>query len=163
MISISSTNQSFYIPPIFYKSFFMVIELTLVFLLVLPVPSNNVRKILTDFIVGLWDVQAVQYFSIAFLVLDSIYFYFIMGALLHPLYDLGILSPIDMSPTCEIKQAMFREERNAFIAGMGLFLFFVLNRLVEINRKYHKMRGEAKAAAALSKASEKSGLSKKDD
>jgi hypothetical protein len=50
-----------------------------------------------------------------------------------------------MSPTCEIKQAMFREERNAFIAGMGLFLFFV--RLVEINRKYHRMRDEAKAAA----------------
>jgi hypothetical protein len=46
---------------------------------------------------------------------------------------------------------------------MGLFLFFVLNRLVEINRKYHKMRDEAKAAAALSKASEKSGLLKKDD
>jgi hypothetical protein len=133
----------------------MFVEGTLVTLLILPMPSNNVRRILTDFVAGLWESKLVQYFSVGFLVMDSVYFYFIMGALLHPLYDLGILSPIDMSPTCEVKQAMFREERNAFISGMGLFLFFVLNRLVDIQDKLHKSRHEAKEAAVRARESKK--------
>jgi len=87
-------------------SFFMLLEGFLVLLMIMPVPSNNVRRYITDFVTGLWDSKPVQYFSIAFLVLDAIYFYFVFDALLHPLYDLGILSPIDMSVTCEVKQAM---------------------------------------------------------
>lgn len=83
-----------------------------------------------------------------------------MGALLHPLYDLGILNPVDMSVTCEIKQAMYREERNAFISGMGLFLFFVLNRLVDIQDKLHRSRFEVKKEAA---AKEKGSMKKKDN
>ena len=137
------------------KTLFMFVEGTLVTLLILPMPSNDIRRKVTDFVSGLWESKPVQYFSIGFLILDSIYFYFIMGALLHPLYDLGILSPIDMSPTCEIRQAMFREERNAFISGMGLFLFFVLNRLVDIQDKLHRSRHEAKEAAVRTRETKK--------
>jgi hypothetical protein len=129
-------------------SLFMLIEGFLVVLLILPMPSNSIRRILTTFVAGLWDSKPVQYFSIAFLILDAVYFYFVSHALLHPLYDLGILSPVDMSVSCELKQAMYREERNAFISGMGLFLFFVLNRLVDIQDKLHRFRQSHKDAEA---------------
>ena len=153
-----SSSSSFFPPlppPCRKKTLFMFVEGTLVTLLILPMPSNGIRRKVTDFVSGLWESKPVQYFSIGFLVLDSMYFYFIMGALLHPLYDLGLLSPVGMSPTCEIKQAMFREERNAFISGMGLFLFFVLNRLVDIQDKLHRSRREAKEAAARTRETKK--------
>ena len=89
-------------------SLFMLVEGLLVVLLIIPVPSNDFRRSITDFVAGLWESKPVQYFSIAFLLLDGIYFYFVFDALLNPLYDLGILSPIDMSVTCEVKQAMVR-------------------------------------------------------
>lgn len=57
-----------------------------------------------------------------------------------------------MSVTCEVKQAMYREERNAFIAGMGLFLFLVLHRLVDIQDKLHKARESVKLAASAAES-----------
>lgn len=134
---------------------FMMIEGFLVFLMIMPVPSNDVRRFIRDSIAGLWESQPVRYFSIGFLVLDAFYFWFVCDALLHPLYDFGILTPIDMSPTCEVKQAMYREERNAFISGMGLFFFFVLNRLVDIQDKLHRARDLAKQVEAMEQEAKK--------
>jgi len=134
---------------------FMVIEGFLVFLMILPMPSNDARRFIRDKIAGLWESPPVRYFSIGFLLLDGFYFWFVFDALLHPLYDFGILSPIDMSVTCEVKQAMYREERNAFISGMGLFLFFVLNRLVDIQDKLHRARDLAKLHEAKEAESKK--------
>lgn len=141
---------------------FMMIEGFLVFLMILPVPSNDVRRFVRDAIAGLWESAPVRYFSIGFLILDAFYFWFVCDALLHPLYDFGILSPIDMSVTCEVKQAMYREERNAFISGMGLFLFFVLNRLVDIQDKLHRARDLAKQAEAKEKEYQFQDESKKE-
>lgn len=134
---------------------FMMIEGFLVFLMILPMPSNDVRRFIRDTIASLWESAPIRYFSIGFLLLDAFYFYFVCHALLHPLYDFGILSPVDMSVTCELKQAMFREERNAFISGMGLFLFFVLNRLVDIQDKLHRARDLAKQHEAKEKEAKK--------
>ena len=134
---------------------FMLIEGFLVILMILPVPSNDARRFIRDMVAGLWDSKPIQYFSIAFLLLDAFYFWFVSHALLHPLYDFGILTPIDMAPTCEVKQAMYREERNAFISGMGLFLFFVLNRLVDIQDKLHQARDAEKRAQVREQTSKK--------
>lgn len=134
---------------------FMLIEGFFVVLMILPMPSNDARRFLRDKIAGLWESAPVRYFSIGFLLLDAFYFWFVCDALLHPLHDFGILSPIDMSVTCEMKQAMYREERNAFISGMGLFLFFILNRLVDIQDKLHRARDAAKQAEVKAKESKK--------
>jgi hypothetical protein len=50
---------------------------------------------------------------------------------------------------------MYREERNAFISGMGLFLFFVSNRLVDIQDKLHLARDAAKQAQVREQESKK--------
>jgi hypothetical protein len=142
---------------------FMLIEGFLVILMILPVPSNDARRFIRDKVAGLWDSKPIQYFSIAFLLLDAFYFWFVFNALLHPLHDFGILTPIDMAVTCEIKQAMYREERNAFISGMGLFLFFVLNRLVDIQDKLHLARNAAKQTHIREQKSKKNEEYKKDD
>ena len=72
-------------------------------LLVMPVPNNNVRGAITKWVTGLWDIPGVRYTFMAILGLDLIYFYFVMDAILHPLYDLGLLTPIEQAPTCELK------------------------------------------------------------
>lgn len=142
---------------------FMLIEGFLIFLMILPMPSNNYRRKLRDAIASLWESPPIRYFSIGFLVLDGFYFYFVCDALLHPLYDMGILSPVDMAVTCEVKQGMYRAERNAFISGMGLFFFFVLNRLVDIQDKLHKARDLAKQHEANNENKEKTTEAKKQD
>lgn len=77
--------------------------------------------------------------------LDLIYFYFVMDAILHPLYDLGLLTPIEQAPTCELKMDLFRNERNAYITGFSMFMFLILVRLVDIQKKLHEARADVKA------------------
>ena len=127
---------------------FTLVEGILVILLVLPMPSNNHRRAITDFVAGLWEAKYVQYTAISMLVIDAFYFYHVMGALLHPFYDMGILSPVDVGLPCDLKAGMFRNERNAYISGSGLFLFFVLNRLVDIQDKLHQYRDIVKSTTS---------------
>lgn len=126
---------------------FTLVEGLLVMLLCLPMPSNDVRRSVTDFVAGLWEQKYVQYTAITMLLVDAFYFYHVMGALLHPLYDFGILSPVDVGLPCHMKSEMFRNERNAYISGGGLFLFFVLNRLVDIQDKLHAYRTIVKGSS----------------
>ena len=51
-----------------------------------------------------------------------------LDGLQHMGRDLGILSPVEFAITCEAKQDLFRQERNALICGASLFLYFVLGR-----------------------------------
>ena len=39
---------------------------------------------------------------------------------------------------------MYQNERNAYITGFSLFLFFVLRRLLDIQRKLHEARQQMK-------------------
>lgn len=123
---------------------FLMIECVLVTLLVLPMPSNTVRRAVTDFIASLWNHKGVQYAVIAILVLDAVYFYAEIDALRHPLYDLGLLAQENAMP-CEMRAAAMQRERNAYITGFGLFFFFVLRRLVDIQDKFHSARHLAKS------------------
>eukprot|EP00566_Odontella_aurita_P028984 CAMPEP_0113525218 /NCGR_PEP_ID=MMETSP0015_2-20120614/32_1 /TAXON_ID=2838 /ORGANISM="Odontella" /LENGTH=143 /DNA_ID=CAMNT_0000423345 /DNA_START=97 /DNA_END=528 /DNA_ORIENTATION=+ /assembly_acc=CAM_ASM_000160 len=123
---------------------FLIIECVFVTLLVLPMPSNAVRRAVTDLIASLWDHTGIQYAVIAILVLDAVYFYADIDALRHPLYDLGLLTHESTIP-CEMRAAMMQRERNAYITGFGLFLFFVLRRLVDIQDKLHQARHVAKS------------------
>lgn len=123
---------------------FLVVECVLVTLLVLPMPSNKIRRAVTDLIASLWDHKGIQYAVIALLVLDAVYFYSDFDALRHPLYDLGLLTQESTIP-CEERATMMQRERNAYITGFGLFLFFILRRLVDIQDKFHRARHVAKS------------------
>ncbi|KAL1523306.1 hypothetical protein AB1Y20_018252 [Prymnesium parvum] len=122
----------------------LLFECLLVTLLIMPVPSNAVRGAVTKWVTQLWHVAGVRYAFIAIMALDAFYFYFVMDALFHPLYDLGFLSPIEQAPTCELKMDLFRNERNAYITGFSLFMFFVLRRLIDIQTQLHQARASIK-------------------
>ena len=114
----------------------------------MPMPSNDVRGAVTKWVVSVMEIPAVRYSFMVVMALDVLYFYFVMDALTHPLYDLGLLTPIDQAPSCEARVALFRNERNAYITGFSLFMFLVLRRLVDIQQKLHVARGEAKSGGA---------------
>ena len=115
-------------------------------LLILPMPSNKVRGAITRWVTGLWKNDAVRYTFTAIMALNVFYFYFVMDAILHPFYDLGLLTPIEQAPTCELKMDLFRNERNAYITGFSLFMFLVLRRLIDIQTKLHEVRAGAHPA-----------------
>ena len=128
----------------------MVAEIVLITLLVIPMPSNDVRGAITTFVANLWEAQVVRYTVYALLAIDVFYFWFVFDALLHPLYDYGIVRnpAVEMGITCEAKQNLFYNERNAYITGGSIFLFFILNRLVDIQDKLHKSRHQVKSLGA---------------
>lgn len=78
-------------PGWFFLFMFFMAEALLVTLLVLPMPSNNVRGAIVKWIVSLWESRPVQYTSYVMLALNVIYFWFVCDALLHPLYDFGFI------------------------------------------------------------------------
>jgi len=123
----------------------LMLECLFVILLILPMPSNKVRGFITQWVTKVCEHPAVRYGFTAVMILDAVYLYFLMGALTHPLYDLGFLSPIENAPTCELKVDLFRNERNAYITGFSLFMFLVLRRLIDIQSKLHQAREDMKA------------------
>ena len=125
---------------------FLLVELVLVTALCMPMPSNETRHKVTSFVASLRDAKPVQYTCYVILAVDVGYFWFVSDALLHPLYDFGILAPaVHMGITCEYKRDLFYNERNASITGAIIVLFFVLRRLVDIQGKLHAARAQVKA------------------
>jgi len=130
-------------PGWFILFLFLMTEIALITLLVMPMPSNDFRGQVTTFVSKLWhDNQILRYAVYAMLTLDVIYFWFVFDALLHPLYDYGFLrNPVaETGISCEATKAMYANERSAYITGVSLFLFVVLNRLVDIQDKLHQAR-----------------------
>mmetsp|Transcript_12286 Transcript_12286/g.16084 ORF Transcript_12286/g.16084 Transcript_12286/m.16084 type:complete len:144 (-) Transcript_12286:236-667(-) len=131
---------------------FMMGEMTIAALLCLPMPNNAIRGHITGFVGGLWEKKPVQYIVYCALALDLLYFWFVSDALLHPLYDFGILNfAVEGGITCEAKQDLFYNERNAYLTGMSLFLFIIVNRLVDIQDKLHQARNRVKELEAEKK------------
>ena len=132
---------------------FMLVEAAVVLLLVMPMPSNQVRGAITNAITTLWDKQpSVRYLAIGCTVVNAFYFYHVVDALMHPIWTgvarLGFLQFNDPLVTCEMRALQFERERNAYITGFSLFLFLVLRRLVDIQIKLHEARADCKATGA---------------
>lgn len=139
-------------PGWFFLFIFFLAELLLVTLLCLPMPSNDARGAIVGWVVSLWESRQVRLTSIIMLAINLIYFWFVSDAILHPLYDFGLLrNPFaEGGLSCEAKQNMFYNERNAYLCGMSIFLFFILNRLVDVQHKLFVFRGEVKRNLAAS-------------
>jgi hypothetical protein len=79
------------------------------------------------------------------MVLNLVDLWWVLDSLLHPLYNLGILSGRP-DLTCELRAEMFMNERNAHSAAASIFLWFVLRRLLDIQAKLHESRSHSKWA-----------------
>mmetsp|Transcript_5937 Transcript_5937/g.8394 ORF Transcript_5937/g.8394 Transcript_5937/m.8394 type:complete len:178 (+) Transcript_5937:2-535(+) len=137
-------------PGWFFLFLFLIVEILLVILLCLPMPSNDIRGMITTWVASLWDAKPVQYTVYVLLAIDAFYFYFVMHALWNPLHDFGFWTPIEMGISCEQKQDLYVNERNAYITGGSILLFFILNRLVDIQDKLHKSRHQVKSMSTTS-------------
>ncbi|KAL7531367.1 hypothetical protein ACHAWF_003742 [Thalassiosira exigua] len=124
---------------------FLLGELLVVALLCLPMPSNEIRGRVVRSVASLWENRWIQYTVYLVMAMDAVYFYFVCDALTHPLYDFGILSPVEMGISCQQKQDLYYNERNAYISGGSIFLFFVINRLIDIQEKLHVHRETVKS------------------
>ena len=124
---------------------FMLVEALLVLLLVMPMPNNTARDAVVSFVSSLWDKSGLRFTFYIFLAADIFYFWYVCDALLHPLYDFGLLIPMEVT-SCEIKAGQYQAERNAYITGFSLFLFLILHRLIDIQKKLHSSRESAKQA-----------------
>lgn len=104
-------------PGWFFLFLFFLAEILLATLLVLPMPNNEVRGVIVRWVVKLWESRPVRITSYVMLGLNLIYFWFVSDALLHPLYDFGLIqNPFaEGAMTCEAKQNVFYNERNAYL------------------------------------------------
>jgi hypothetical protein len=145
---------------------FMVFEMLIVSLLIMPMPSNKVRGAVTTIITSTWDkTPALRYVAIGLTIVNAIYFFNVVDALLDPwkphlegVFGFGFELIVD----CELRAQRFEREvrvaaapptlcrsdaitlaytaqRNAYITGFSLFLFLVLRRLVDIQQKLHEV------------------------
>tara|TARA_B110001452_G_scaffold78640_1_gene64177 strand:- start:228 stop:662 length:435 start_codon:yes stop_codon:yes gene_type:complete len=108
-------------------------------------PSNAARGAMTDLVQNITSNQHVKFVMWGFFCVNLFYFWYTLDGLQHIGRDLGVLMPIEYAVTCETRQDMFRQERNALICGASLFLFFILRRLVDIQGKLHESRAREKA------------------
>ena len=122
---------------------FLVLEILLVALLCMPMPSNEIRGKINSWVMSLWLAKPVQYTVLTLLVVDIGYFATVADGLMHPFYETLSLTR-DMGISCEYKQDLFYNERNASITGASVFLFFVLRRLVDIQDKLYVSRAQVK-------------------
>ena len=111
--------------PYLVLTIFLICQVTAVSVLCMPVPSNDIRGAINRFMTSLWDQKAVEYGVLGMLVVNVIFGAQVGHALANPLYDMGFWSH-DMGVSCEYKQDLYLAERNAYITGANLFLFFVL-------------------------------------
>merc|ERR1712110_77656 len=89
----------------------LVAESVVVGLLVLPMPSNNVRRNLLEWLTRVWDRNS-HFRSACYIVLalDAWYFSSTMAGM-RPGEDQYL------TPTCEQRLHKFRHQRNAYITG----------------------------------------------
>lgn len=127
---------------------FMLVQALFTALLCMPMPSNAVRGAVTHLVQTISDQPAVKYISWGMFAVNLFYCWYAIEGLQHMGRDLGLLAPEEFAITCEARQTMFRQERNAFICGASLFLFFILRRLVDIQGKLHESRARDKASTA---------------
>eukprot|EP01064_Diplonema_japonicum_P018698 TRINITY_DN2739_c0_g1_i3.p1 TRINITY_DN2739_c0_g1~~TRINITY_DN2739_c0_g1_i3.p1 ORF type:complete len:139 (+),score=40.59 TRINITY_DN2739_c0_g1_i3:68-484(+) len=124
---------------------FMCCEAVAVAVLTMPMPSNYIRKLILDGLMSLWKkVPNIRYVSYAMLLLNAYYFY-VSYSWLHAEHD---------KHSERYKVTLFREQRNSYITGIGLGLFFVLRRLLDLHTQLYNARIAQKA---LEKAAKEEG------
>ena len=112
-------------------------------LLVMPMPANIVRGAIVTTVGKLWNTNsAIRYISWLIVGINVLYFAMTYKNVYYsPPQD--ILSRWE---ECDVKIMRFREQRNLYITGFSMFLFFVFRRVLEIQTQLHQARKKIKAS-----------------
>ena len=115
-----------------FLSVALAFQCSLVSLLILPAPNNNVRGAVTQWVAKLTHSGAVRFGLLGVVAMSAFYLWYVRDALLNPLLFLqdqfgfdGVLLAKKGFGGCEMEIEAFKAERNALICGASLFLWFV--------------------------------------
>lgn len=137
---------------------FLAGQSAVVLLLVLPMPRNDMRGLLVKFLSGVWNQSSwLRNTCTTLCVINAIMFLHDMRALYLAPPLMGSVGDFEpgmprMPPPppnamhCEAKLVRFRTERNTYITGFSLLIFFVMRRLLVIQTQLFKSREAAKDA-----------------
>ena len=136
-----------------FLSVALAFQCSLVSLLILPAPNNNVRGAVTQWVAKLTHSGAVRFGLLGVVAMSAFYLWYVRDALLNPLLFLqdqfgfdGVLLAKKGFGGCEMEIEAFKAERNALICAANLFVYLVLHRLTDIQTQLHQQRAVAKAA-----------------
>ena len=106
---------------------FLLLEVAVASALIMPMPTNSVRLLLTSSINKLWSIAYVRYLCAMMLVLDSYLFYECMSFIYSPaaIHD---------------KPRRFRDQQHVYLTSFSIGLFFVIYRLVQLHQQLHSAR-----------------------
>jgi len=124
----------------------LMLEIITLSLLLLPMPNNAVRGLISKGLKAASDNQRVKQFFIVCLVVISLLFLDAMRTINH--LDEEQDKGDRKGPHLEfaIKLRLFRNQRNAYITGFSLFLMLVIYRVTAILAQLHRERAANKAA-----------------
>ncbi|KAI8473964.1 MAG: hypothetical protein J3K34DRAFT_155824 [Monoraphidium minutum] len=119
---------------------FTFTEVAIVALLVAPMPSNKMRGQVTAALNKLWTAD--KYVQRTFWVMLTLNSYYLVDSV-RSLVD---HNKIYAAATCESRAMALWIERNAWMSGSAVFLFFVMRRVLDIQAQLFEMRGLVKKA-----------------
>lgn len=110
-------------------------------LLVAPMPSNKIRGQITTTLNKIWHGE--KYVQRTCWIILTLNCYYLVDAV----KTLTNHNRIYGSATCESRAMALWLERNAWLCGVSIFLFFVLRRVLDIQGQLFDMRDLVKKAA----------------
>ncbi|KAJ9466020.1 hypothetical protein DIPPA_09777 [Diplonema papillatum] len=107
---------------------FLVMEIFVVTLLLLPLPERLHRGT-AGLLRKLWhDFAVVRNVSFLILAVNMVYFYI----------SIDYLRTLQVGSEMEIRINVCRQQRTSYITGFGLFLFFVMYRLMSLETEPYR-------------------------
>ncbi|KAJ8604362.1 hypothetical protein CTAYLR_002554 [Chrysophaeum taylorii] len=140
----------------------LVVQSLVCLLLVIPMPSNSVRGMIVGGLNRIWDQHpAIRSAAALLCVFNAFLFITELRRLSWPEPPppppppprRGMPGLPGMPPpppvndfACEFQLGLFRSERNAYMSGFSLFIYFMMRRLLEIQQMLYKARKAEKEA-----------------
>jgi len=125
---------------------FLVVEIFVVSILIFPMPSNQVRGAIIDMVTKAWENSPfLRYLMYTSLSIDIYYLintirrlFFRNEKYLHVTNpEIATGSHGEHYSDCEQKMQLFLDERNLYLTGFSIFLFFVMLNILHIQQLLH--------------------------
>ena len=109
----------------------------------MPMPANAVRGAIVTTVGKIWDSNsAIRYVSWLIVAMNVLYF----ANTYYNVYYSPSQEALSRWEECDQKIMRFREQRNLYITGFSVFVFFVFRRVLEIQSQLHQARKKVKAS-----------------
>ncbi|KAJ9473105.1 hypothetical protein DIPPA_33216 [Diplonema papillatum] len=123
---------------------FLFGEVAVILTLIMPMPSNRIRQFTIGTLREVWNKYPyLRHMSFVIMLLDL---YFLYTSVTFIYADHAFMDQT------QYRIRLFREQRNAYLTGFGLFLFFVLTRLMDLHTQLYHAREAQKLSESQKKA-----------